>query len=66
LKMPSHASDPAARPPSTARLLIPNPHPNLSGEPGGVVLMQTLPFSDDGALAAEEEFERALYASATR
>src|SRR5262249_18697610 len=34
LKMPSHASDPAARPPSTARLLIPNPHPNLSGEPG--------------------------------
>jgi hypothetical protein len=31
-----------------------------------VVLMQTLPFSDDGALAAAEEFERALYASAAR
>jgi hypothetical protein len=31
-----------------------------------VVLMQTLPFSDDGALAAEQEFERALYASAAR
>src|SRR5499433_536052 len=39
---------------------------DVSGKTCGVVLMQTLPFSDDGALAAEEEFERALYASAAR
>ena len=32
----------------------------------GVVLMQTLPFSDDGAIAAEEEFERAVYARGAR
>jgi len=39
---------------------------DVSGKTCGVVLMQTLPFSDDGALATEEEFERALYASAAR
>jgi CubicO group peptidase (beta-lactamase class C family) len=39
---------------------------DVSGKTCGVVLMQTLPFSDDGALAVEEEFERALYASAAR
>jgi len=39
---------------------------DVSRKTCGVVLMQTLPFSDDGALATEEEFERALYASAAR
>ena len=39
---------------------------DVSGKTCGVVLMQTLPFSDDGAIATEEEFERALYARAAR
>jgi methyl acetate hydrolase len=39
---------------------------DVSRKTCAVVLMQTLPFSDDGAIAAEEEFERALYASAAK
>src|SRR5215813_12064496 len=34
LKIPAHDPDPADRPPSKGFVLIPNPRPNLSGEPG--------------------------------